>query len=220
VRLGRGKFQVARPHAGEEGHALVLEAIALLAALARARQPQLGRQVEQQRAVGRQPRVRDVDELLDVGGVHAAAGALVGAAGIAEAVAQHPLPARQRRPDAPFHVRGARREHQQQLGGRRHGLPAARQRDGADLLGQGRAARFARGAHHPAAIGQGGGQRALQAGLARALDALERDEAAPAHGGGAAGIEAASAAAAAAAASSRLISCQASVSERMRSRSR
>ena len=66
--------------------------------LARARaQPR--RQIEQQRAVRLQITVHGARELLDPLRTHAAPAALIGARGVGEAVADHPVAARQRRTD-------------------------------------------------------------------------------------------------------------------------
>ena len=54
----------------------------------------------------------------------AAAAALIGVAGIGEAIAKHPLPGRQRRLDHFAHQLRARGEHQQQLGLRSHAVHA------------------------------------------------------------------------------------------------
>src|SRR2546430_7029806 len=44
----------------------------------------------------------------------------IGARGVGEAIAYHPLPARERRADDVLHVQGARGEHEQRLGERRY----------------------------------------------------------------------------------------------------
>jgi len=103
--------------------------------------------------------------------------ALVGARRVGEAVADHPGPALQRRKNHFAHVLGARGEHEQRFGERVHRL-GEQQR--AQLLGQRRPAGLARhddlvpgGAQ---ALGEPGNMR----GLARAVHALEGDEAAAA----------------------------------------
>ena len=96
---------------------------------------------------GTRSAVHGLRQALDELGIHAAAASLVGAGGIGEAIADHPLAARQRRADEVADVQRAGGEHQQRLGHRGHGLGAALEHDLAHALGQRRAARLARGEH-------------------------------------------------------------------------
>ena len=68
--------------------------------------------------IGLQIRVHRRCERLDAGRINATPVALVGARGIREAIADHPLAARQRRSNQVLQVDAARREHQQGLGRR------------------------------------------------------------------------------------------------------
>ncbi|MCY1547638.1 hypothetical protein D9M68_837070 [compost metagenome] len=105
--------------------------------------------------------------------VEAASRALVGKGGVGEAIAQHDLAARQCRLDHLRDVVAAGREHQQRFGQRVHRLF---EHQGAQRLGQRRAAGFAR-AHHGAALRlEAGFQRVEVARLARAVDAFQRQK--------------------------------------------
>ena len=86
--------------------------------------------------------------------IDAAAAALVGVRGIGEAIAQHPLAARQRRPDEIVHVYLARAEHQQRFGRRADVFLASIQHQRANALGDLRAAGLARGMNGDAARAQ------------------------------------------------------------------
>ena len=72
---------------------------------------------------------------------HAVAAALVGVGRVGEAVAQHPVAARERRADHLLEVLAPRREHEQRLGVVRHRLA---QQQLAQLLAERRAAGLAR----------------------------------------------------------------------------
>ena len=104
-------------------------------------------------------------------------GALVGVAGIGEAVAHHPGAARERGQHRFGDVLRARGEHQQQFGFGRRRLVRRIEQQGADLLRQRRTAGFAR-AHDFAAAGfEFGAQRLEDGGLARAFATFEAEEA-------------------------------------------
>jgi len=75
--------------------------------------------------------------------------ALVGVRRVGEAVAQHPVAARERWPDHVFDVLAPRREHQQRLAVVGHRL---RQQQVAQALAERRAARLARGDDAPARV--------------------------------------------------------------------
>src|SRR5690606_3522395 len=133
-------------------------------------------QVEQQRQAGAYPDDLAL-ERVDQGGVQAASGALVGMAGIGEAVAEHPGTAYERRLDGFAHVLGARGEHQQQFGLRARRFVRWIQQQLADAFGQRGAAGLTR-AHHLLARGlQFAAQRFEHSGLAGALAAFQRHEA-------------------------------------------
>ena len=110
-----------------------------------------------------------------------AAAALVGVAGIGEAVADHPGATRQRRLDGFAHVLRPRGEHQQQFGfggGRLvlHAVHGHVEQQAADLFGQRRAAGLAGGHHVVAGLQQRIAQCVQHGGLARALAAFQRNE--------------------------------------------
>ena len=95
-RLGAREPEIARAHLLEEFERLHLEAIGIgspVLARAGARQSQWHRQVEQQGAVGCELRVHRVRQRLDQRRIDATAAALVGARGVGEAIAYHPLAA-------------------------------------------------------------------------------------------------------------------------------
>jgi hypothetical protein len=178
LRLGGGAREVGGAHALEEGGGFALDAVGLAAAAARARQARIDAEVEQEGEVGLAPRGPAL-EVGDAAGVDAAAAALVGEAGVGEAVAHDRRAARERRFDELAHQLRARGEHQQQLGlGAQRAARVEQHR--ADRLARRRAAGFAR-AHH---FAPGGGERIADRGehgrLARALAALEADQQ-PAH---------------------------------------
>ena len=111
--------------------------------------------------------------------VDAVAAALVGVRRVGEAIAQHPVAARERRPDHAIEMLAPRREHQQRLAVVRHRL-AQHQR--AQRFAERRAARLARRDDRvPRGLEALGEPRHVRA-LAGAVDAFERDEAAGARG--------------------------------------
>ena len=114
------QFQVGRAHPLEEGRLLLLEAIGLAAARLRPRHAGRHRQIQQQRQVRLQlAHAPPAPATSIVAAVQAAAAALIGAGGIGETIADHPLAARQRRADQVRQVQAAGREHQQHFGIRR-----------------------------------------------------------------------------------------------------
>src|SRR5256886_15148441 len=100
----------------------------------------------------------------------------IGARGVGEAIAYHPLPARERRADDVLYVQGARGEHEQRLGERRYRLRAALQHDLPHPLCEGRATGLARQARRNAMAPEPGAHELRERGFTGALDALERDE--------------------------------------------
>jgi len=118
-RLGRGACEIGVAHAREERALLALElvehaAVALVPRETTARY--LDRNVEQQREVRLAVAMHPHFELGDERAVDAVPAALVGMRRVGEAVAQHPVAARERRPDHVLDVFAPRREHQQRLG--------------------------------------------------------------------------------------------------------
>lgn len=112
-------------------------------------------------------------------GVETAPAALVGKAGVGEAVADHGAAGGQGRLDLLHEVVTPRREDEQGLRQRIHGLV---QHQLAQPLGQRRAARLARQHHVVATPAQPGHGAVEVRALAGAVDAFEGDEAAAAHG--------------------------------------
>ena len=125
---------------------------------------------------GLQIAVHGMRDLVDELAIDAAAAALVGVRRIGEAVAQHPLAARERGTDQVVDVHLARAEHEQRLGGRADVLLAAIEHQRTNAFGDLGAAGFTRGMHGDAARAQRLREAIGDRGLARALDAFERDE--------------------------------------------
>ena len=103
----------------------------------------------------------------------AVASALVGIGGIGEAVTEHPVAARQRRPDHLFHVLAARREHEQRFGVVRHRL---REQELPQCFAERRPARLARRDHRSPARGDGILEPRGMRALAGTIDAFQRNE--------------------------------------------
>uniref|UniRef100_A0A0S6YYI3 Uncharacterized protein n=1 Tax=Mizugakiibacter sediminis TaxID=1475481 RepID=A0A0S6YYI3_9GAMM len=164
-----GARAVGGAHAFEERVFLAFDAVGV-AASGGARAAVADRQVEQQRQVRLQVLGRPTLQLADARLRLAAAAALVGVAGVGEAVAQHPAARRQRGPDHLAHQLRARGEHQQQF---RLGADAAQrgiEHQRAHRLAERRAARLARQQQVDAMrfemVAQAGQQRALAGALA------------------------------------------------------
>ena len=111
----------------------------------------------------------------DTGERHAVPAALVGVRRVGEAVAEHPVAPRERRPDHELEVLAPRREHQQRLAVAGHRLV---QQQRAQLFAERRAAGLARGDDDAAARADARGKPGGMRALAGAVDAFERDEAA------------------------------------------
>ena len=103
---------------------------------------------------GLQIAVHRVRDLVDELAIDAASAALVGMRRIREAIAQHPLAARERRPDEIVDVHLARAEHEQRFGRGADVFFAALQHQRADAFGDLGATRLARGVHGEAAGAQ------------------------------------------------------------------
>jgi hypothetical protein len=173
----RGKparaLQVGLAHAHEEVGLLALEAVGLAARGALASIRLGGIEVEEERRIRLQARVHQLLERLDHAGGHAAAAALVGVGGVAEAVADDPRARAQRGLDERAHVVAPRGEHHQRLGDAFHGMV---QDQLAQLLRRGRAAGLARAHDLHAALGDALAEERQVRGLPRPVDALHRQE--------------------------------------------
>ena len=172
-----GAFQVGGAHAPEEFHIFRLETVGR----ARLRAPlgrQLGRHVQQQGEGGRKPLQGPGFQGRKPLGGYAASAALIGMAGVMEAVGQHPAPCLQRGLDESLHMFDTRGVHQQQFRIGSHG-PA--QQQAAQLLSQRRAARLAREQQVDAALAQMAGDELDVRALAGAVQSLQGDEAARPH---------------------------------------
>ena len=101
---------------------------------------------------------------------------LVGGGRIVEAVADHGTARGERRRDHLMHQLGTGGLIEEQLTGVAHLGVGRVEQDGADLLGDGDAARFAEREHVHARAGEGIGQERRLRGLAAAVDAFERYE--------------------------------------------
>lgn len=174
-RLGRGTGAVGGAHALEEFRTFHFDAIRRAAA-AGARQALLHRQVEQQGEVRNEaiggPALQFGDALERL----AAATALVGVAGVGEAVGQDPASRRQRGTDGTAHQLGARGEHEQQLGLGGEPLELGIEQHRADGLAGGRAAGFARDQHIVPLRRQLFAHGAEHGALARTFTAFQGDE--------------------------------------------
>src|SRR5690606_35020541 len=111
----------------------------------------------------------------------AAAGALIDAAGIGEAVADDPATLVEGGPNRPFQVVGSRGVHQQGLGARRPAVGLSRDGNTANLLGARRSARLTRLEHVDAEGAQALDQQARLGRLAGPLAAFESNESASLH---------------------------------------
>jgi hypothetical protein len=136
------------------------------------------RHVEEQREIRIAVRVHASLELAQEFSRDEMAAALVGVGRVGEAIAQHPIAARERRFDDLHDVLAARREHQQRLGFVRHRL---REQQLAQRFAERRAAGLARADDAMAAFGERVGEPSRMRALAGAVDAFEGDEA-PANG--------------------------------------
>ena len=173
----RIRFQagpVACPHALEEGGVQRLETVRLPGC------PQpLGRhlrgQVEQQGQIGLAARLNPRLQRAQHRQIESPAAALIGKGGVGEAVAQHPRTAGQRWLDHGAQMVAPPGKHEQRFGQRIHGFV---QEEPPQPLGQRRATGFP-GAHHLSSrLAPGVLQGVQMGGLARTVDAFERDEAA------------------------------------------
>ena len=154
IRRRAREFQVTVAHPIEELRRLDFEAIDGAAPRLHALESDAHRHVEQQRAVGREIAVHGLREVFDECAVDTPSPALVGVRGIGEAIAQHPLAARQRGPDEIVHVYLPRAEHQQRFAGGRDEFLAAIQHQRANPFGDLGAAGLTRGVHGEAARAQ------------------------------------------------------------------
>ncbi|CAM2154715.1 hypothetical protein PT2222_310028 [Paraburkholderia tropica] len=173
--------QVLGARAREERIGLAFEAVRL----ARRAAPLaggVGRDVEQDGQIGLKTALHPAFKRFQLVARQAAAAALIGKGRVGKAVRQHPVAACERRLDHAREMLATRREHQQRLGFEVHLLV---QQEIAQRFAERRAARFARHDHRAAAgselvlelLAEPGQMR----GLARAVDALERDESATRH---------------------------------------
>ncbi len=121
-------------------------------------------------------------EALDEGGIDAAPAPLVGARRIGEAVADHPLAARERRTYEVLEVQRAGSEHEQRFGDRRQRFRARLEDDLADSFGKRGAARLACQARRDRVPPEPGAGELRRRRLPGALDPLERNEFPPTHG--------------------------------------
>ncbi len=115
-------FQIGLANPLMEVRAFLLEAIENPARQRDALARDFQRQIEQQGEIGLQVSVHPLLELLEFGAVQTAPSSLIGIGRIAEAVADHPLAAGQRRFDHFRQMFAARCEHQQGFGFKMHRL--------------------------------------------------------------------------------------------------
>src|SRR6185437_14188341 len=157
----------------EEILLLALELVGGTGALALAQRRIARVEIEEERRIGLQAGMHEPLEGGDRLAVEAAAAALIGVRGIAEAVAQHPAARGEARLDHLAHVARAVGEHRDRLGERRRGML---QDHLAQRRAEARASRLARRDDLHAACGDPRAQELQVRGLPRPVDAFQRDE--------------------------------------------
>ncbi len=175
--MGLGDRRIPDADAFKKGFRLGLEAIRR-GSFPGARESLGRRQVEQEGQVGTQGTLDVVFEHRNAFRIDPTATTLVGIGGIRKAVAQHPGPMRQGRPDLPRDVLGASGEEEQHLGIGRHALPGGVEQQLTDALADGRAAGLPRGEDTDPPCLQTAPDDGKLSGLARPFDALQGDESA------------------------------------------
>ena len=134
------------------------------------------RRVEHQREVGREAGMRDFRERANRCGVDAPAAALVRLGRVRESIAEHAAPGGQCRPDDLRDMARARREIDQELGGRADRTVTGFEHQRAQFLRKRSAARLARDDRFDSAVAQVRRRQRNLRGLADAFHALECDE--------------------------------------------
>ena len=138
------------------------------------------RQVQDQGQVGSEITGDEAMQRLQRRTRHAPGRALIGEGRIGEAIGDHPVAPRQRRPDGGGEMVAPRRRYQQRFADRVPALRLALDQQFADCLGAGSAAGLARCQRRDPGAVQRLDEKAKLSGLAGALAALEGDEAAAA----------------------------------------
>ena len=129
-------FEIDRTHCLEELQGLGLETIGRPAS-ACTREPELGRKIEQECQIGSQLALNQALEQCDARGIQSASAALIGVGRVGKAIAEHPDTGLERGTDRLGQMLGARREHEEQLGGLVHPGVLGIDEQTADPLGDG-----------------------------------------------------------------------------------
>jgi len=181
LRFGGGACEEGATHALEEIIVLAFDPVRVQIAAAGAFATFADTNIEQQRQARPQADHTSFD-LANELRIQAAATALVGVAGVGEAITDHPGTAVERRQDGFAYVLRTRGEHQEQLGFSREwfwmrAVDIGTEQQTADPLREWGAARFACAHDFAACRLQRDAQSAQHGCLASALAAFERDEA-------------------------------------------
>ena len=133
----------------------------------------VGRQIKEQRQIGRETRVHPMRERCDALKTQLTTTTLIGKRGVSETIAEHPVTAFKRGPDDFFEVLATRSKHQQRLGTWAH---RTAKKQAANRFAQLGATRLPCHHHRFSACQKKGVNRLDMRAFPRAVDAFKRDE--------------------------------------------